>query len=102
MTPNVYQSEVVAGVLASTISMAITTWQAAVRMGGSLDRSYLFGVFSTSRAAAKALSLPWSRIMVDSLCDLEELEALVHRKDLANKPLHHLIDEIETELIAVS
>lgn len=100
MTPTVYQSKVLANVLSSNISMAITTSQATILLGGRPDRRYLFGVFSATYSTAKALGLSWSGILANSLGDLQELSALFGSgQDLGSKPLIHLILEIEAGLV---
>jgi hypothetical protein len=100
MKPSIFQSTLVQGILSASLSMAITTSQANARGEGGIDRSYLLGVFSAHRSTAKALCLPWPRIVADSLRDMDALDVLVDRiEELAKRPLDHLIDEIERELL---
>ena len=103
MRSNIFWDTTIEGVLAASLSMAITTSYASARMGGGVDRSYLLGVFSAHRSTAKALCLPWPKIVADSLCDVDALDAIVDRIDeLVRRPLETLVNEIERELLSAA
>ena len=100
MTLDVYFKEDIRNALSSTISMAVTTSQAAIQAGGKIDEGYMFGVLSAQRSNAKAFGLPWCQVVYDALCDIEALAGIVAGIEaLANKPLSSLVYEIERKLL---
>ena len=103
MPLNLYYSQDIARVLSSNLSIAIATSQASVLVGESLDRGYLFGVFSAYRSTAKAFGLSWPDILMSAICDVEEMDTVIDGlAELARQPLDQLVATIERRLFAVS